>query len=169
MKLSLASALEGDAEALSGLAKRTFTETFGHLYSAENLNQHLEKTCSADFFRNAMKQDHIIMAHNGNEIIGYAKFGSLGLPVENPQRTASEIHRLYVIQPYQGRQIGAALMDMVMQHEIIRTSHAVYLGVWENNIKAQRFYSRYGFRPVGEYMYPVGTQLDREIIMMHQP
>lgn len=168
MKLTFAFASEGDAEALSGLAKRTFTETFGHLYTAENLNQHLEKTCSAGFFRNALKQDHVIMAYDGNEIIGYAKFGGLGLPVENPPRSASEIHRLYVIQPYQGRQIGAALMDMMMQHETIRSSPAVYLSVWENNIKAQRFYSRYGFSPVGEYMYPVGTQLDREIIMMHQ-
>jgi ribosomal protein S18 acetylase RimI-like enzyme len=169
MSLSLDTAYAGDAQALSALAKQTFTETFGHLYTAENLKLHLEKTCSVDFFESSLKQDHIIIARDVEAIIGYAKFGALGLPVSNPPANASEIHRLYVIQPYQARRVGSALMNEVMRHEAIKSSSAIYLGVWENNSKAQRFYTRYGFTPVGEYMYPVGTQLDREIIMMHCP
>jgi ribosomal protein S18 acetylase RimI-like enzyme len=169
MNLSLDVASIDDVQALSALARQTFIETFGYLYTAENLYQHLDKTCSTDFFMSSLKQDHIITARDGDLIIGYAKFGGLGLPVNNPQRDATEIHRLYVTQPYQARGVGAALMEEVMRHDRIQSSPAIYLGVWENNIKAQRFYSRYGFSAVGEYMYPVGTQLDREIIMMHCP
>ena len=43
-----------------------------------------------------------------------------------------------------------------------------WLGVWSGNLRAQRFYRRYGFEKAGEYNYPVGKVVDREFIF-HRP
>jgi RimJ/RimL family protein N-acetyltransferase len=39
------------------------------------------------------------------------------------------------------------------------------VGVWSENVGAQRLYARYGFEKIGEYDFPVGAQLDREFIL----
>jgi len=41
---------------------------------------------------------------------------------------------------------------------------ALYLGVWENNARAQRFYRRFGFEHVGEHAFMVGGTRDRDYI-----
>ncbi len=153
-----------NAERISRVARKGYTDTFGHLYSDENLQYHLDKTCSPAYFRQAMAEgDVILMALVDGVLAGYVKFGALGLPVEAGDG-AFELHRLYVLGEYQGRAIGKALMDAAMASAPLKDADEVYLGVWENNHKAQAFYSHYGFRPYGEYDYYVGTHVDRELI-----
>ena len=41
----------------------------------------------------------------------------------------------------------------------------LWVGVWEENFGAQRFYARYGCRKVGEYDFIVGDTHDREFIL----
>lgn len=49
------------------------------------------------------------------------------------------------------------------------THEPLYIGVWSENFGAQRLYARYGFQPVGEYLFPVGQHRDREFILKRQP
>jgi ribosomal protein S18 acetylase RimI-like enzyme len=41
----------------------------------------------------------------------------------------------------------------------------LYIGVWSENLGAQRFYGRYGFKKIGEYGFVVGNTVDREFIL----
>jgi diamine N-acetyltransferase len=41
----------------------------------------------------------------------------------------------------------------------------LYVGVWSQNLGAQRLYGRFGFHKVGEYDFPVGRHVDREFIL----
>ncbi|MFO1241996.1 MAG: N-acetyltransferase [Rickettsiales bacterium] len=149
---------------LQNLSRETFTETFGHLYSNENLEYHLAKTCSAQYFAEKLAEGNVILlARDGSELAGYVKYGHLGLPLENGE-TGREIHRLYVRKAYQRSGLGKRLMEATLADEILKSAD-IFLGVWENNIKALAFYMRYGFAPYGEYTYFVGTHADREIIM----
>ena len=163
MKITPAS--HADAQALSQVAVAAYTETFGYLYTKDNLDTHLAKTCSADYFRGALDAgDVIYLAFLGKALAGYVKCGALGLPAHNVEPDASELHRLYVLKPYHGRGLGKALMDAALESAPLKHSPAIYLGVWEHNLKAQQFYSRYGFVPHGEYTYWVGSHADREFI-----
>ena len=42
---------------------------------------------------------------------------------------------------------------------------AIWIGVWSENLGAQRFYARHGYEKVGEYLYPVGEARDLEFIL----
>jgi len=118
-------------------------------------------------FEQALRSGNtIIQLHQDDTLVGYAKVGHLSLPVRPPiPKSAQEIHRVYIDKAYQGRGLGKALMLHILSLPRITTSPMVYLGVWEENLKAQALYTQYKFAPVGRYLYQVGDQSDREIIM----
>lgn len=165
MAASLEIAEEKHVHALEHLARLTFTATFGHLYTAENLENHLSKTCSSDFFQRELANGiTIVLAYNTAEYVGYIKYGAVGLPITH-HPDDREIHRLYVVPSCQKQGIGQQLMEYALNDPYLSSAHGLYLGVWEDNTNAQAFYARYGFKPVGDYHYYVGTHADREIIM----
>ena len=159
-------ATEKDCEAVGDIATRTFIETYGELYRPENLAQHVIKTCSAEYFRAALKAgDNIILLHDAGKLIGYGKVGQMRLPYKDAPKGSQEIHRVYVEKAQQGRGFGKKLMFELMALPRITTAPASYLSVYEKNLIAQGLYAHYGFAPVGRYMYQVGDQYDPEIIM----
>ncbi len=160
-------ATQDDCDAVATLAQKTFIDTFGHLYRPENREAHVAQKFSAAFFREALAAGNtILMLHDAGKLIGYAKVGHLALPVKPPiPRGAQEIHRVYVDKEFQGRGLGKAMMLHILSLPRIASAAAVYLGVWEENVRAQHLYTLYGFEPVGKYLYQVGDQSDQEIIM----
>lgn len=155
----------GDAVALAPLATKTFIATFGHLYTAENLAHHLEEARSeAAFVKYLQEGDTILVAFEGDALLGYVKFGAVKMPVAATANDC-ELHHLYIEPDAQGRGLGRMLMDAAMSHPRMRSADGVYIGVWEENLRAQRFYDSYGFSRIGEYTYYVGEHADREFIL----
>ncbi len=163
--ITIKNADESDITPLSELAQLCFIDTFGHLYSKENLLEHLQETCSPDFFREALLHDQILLAKKENKLFGYIKYGEMGLPVESIFDDAKEIHRLYVHPEFKRKNIGRSLMQYALDDIFLKSAKHLYLSVYEDNIAAQKFYQNYGFSIVGEYDYYVGSHIDREFIM----
>jgi len=156
-----------DCEALAPFAARMFTHTFGHLYRPENLADHLARAYSAATFREALAAgDTILLMKSGDAILGYAKVGHVALPVAPPPPAgAVEIHRVYIDDAHHGKGLGKQLMLHVLSLPQVQLAPIVYLGVWEENLRAQALYAQYGFTQVGRYLYQVGDQFDRELIL----
>ncbi len=160
-------ATKTDCAAIAQVATQTFIDTFGHLYTAANREQHSAEKFSPDYFSQALDAgDTVLMLQYEGQLIGYAKVGHVGLPVKAPiPDGAQEITRVYIDKAFHGRGFGKALMLHILSLPRIVTAPVVYLGVWEENLKAQALYQQYGFSPVGRYLYQVGDQFDNEIIM----
>lgn len=158
-----------DCETVAALAAKTFTDSFGHMYSAEDLASHLASKCSAAYFEQSLRAGStILMAKLDGKLVGYAKVGHVELPVKPLPAGAVEIHRVYVDKAFQGQGIGKAIMLYILALPKVDHAPIVYLGVWEDNVRAQGLYTLYGFEAVGRYLYYVGTHADREIIMARQ-
>ena len=160
-------ATKADCDAIADIAAKTFVDTFGHLYTEANRDQHIVEKFSAAYFAQSLDAgDTLLMLKDGATLIGYAKVGHVGLPVKPPiPNGAEEIHRVYIDKAHQGKGIGKAVMLHILSLPRITTAPIVYLGVWEENMKAQALYKQYGFEPVDRYLYQVGDQFDKEIIM----
>jgi ribosomal protein S18 acetylase RimI-like enzyme len=159
-------ATSADAVQLASFAASTFNETFGHLYKEEDLSSHLEEKCSVDSFATSFEHgDNVILAYDGDELVGYCKIGDVGLPVAHPPTSSQEIHRIYVRRKYQGSGLGQELLKRALATKRLQDASLVYLGVWEENDRAKQFYYKNGFLPVGRYLYPVGQQVDNEMIL----
>lgn len=160
-------ATKDDCAAVAKIAAKTFIDTFGHLYTDANREQHIAEKYTPEFFAQSLDAgDTLLMLKDAGTLIGYAKVGHVGLPVKPPiPLGAQEIHRVYIDKAYQGKGLGKAMMLHIMSLPRITTAKIVYLGVYEENMTAQALYKQYGFAPVGRYLYQVGDQYDREIIM----
>ncbi len=161
-------ATEQDAAALAELGAATFTETFGHLYPPEDLQQFLAKSHSADTWRQTLndpKRAVWLAVHASGRSIGFIVVGACKLPVEQLEPTAGEVQQLYVLAEFHNLRLGARLMAVGFEWLESQGRTPLYIGVWSENYGAQRFYGRYGFNKVGEYGFPVGKTVDREFIL----
>jgi ribosomal protein S18 acetylase RimI-like enzyme len=75
------------------------------------------------------------------------------------------LYRLYIARGLHGQGLAQSLMDAVLAWLVETYSARPWLVVFSENLRAQRFYARYGFEKVGEYDYPVGEWTDREFVM----
>ena len=160
-------ATEKDAGRLAHLAEVTFTETFGHLYPPEDLATYVASTYTREACLETLADPRMAYWLAGAEdepAVGFALAGYCKLPVDGLEPTAGELRQLYVRSAYQNRRLGARLFEAALEW-LERHYSPLYVGVWSNNLGAQRFYGRYGFVKVGEYGFPVGKTVDREFIL----
>lgn len=167
MSPALRRATVDDAPLLSALAARTFTESFGHLYPREDLEAFLAEAYD-------VRRQRTILAHPGyavwlleadGEAIGHAAAGPCGLPHPEAALGDGEIKRLYLVRGWQGAGHGARMMEAAMAWLLRDGPRTLWVGAWSQNHGAQRFYARYGFGRVGDYVFPVGRVRDLEYIL----
>lgn len=167
-KISIRRATENDAPLLASLAAATFTATFGHLYTTQDLRVFLAESHSIDSWKQTLADPARatwLAELQDATAIAFITAGACKLPVENREAMAGEIQMLYVLQQYQNLRLGARLMAVGLEWLQEQGRTPLYIGVWSENLGAQRFYGRYGFEKAGEYGFPVGDTVDREFIL----
>ena len=154
-----------DAKALADLGARSFTETFGHLYTPENLDLFLANH-SEERWRSELSGPRfaIRIGEADGEAVAYAKLGPPSLPFE-PQGKPVELRQFYILKPWHGTGAARELMQWVFEEARRRGADELYLSVFVDNHRARRFYERYGFVAVGRYDFMVGTHADEDIVM----
>ena len=154
-----------DAAALAALARQTFSDTFGHLYSPENLAAFLAGH-STEKWRDELEHPDfsVRIGEAEGQAVAYAKVAPPSLPFEATGPTV-ELRQFYVLGPWQGKGAAQALMEWVLEEARRRSAKQLYLSVFVDNHRARRFYERYGFEAVGRYDFMVGTHADEDIIM----
>ena len=157
-----------DAPLLSELGARTFSETFGADNTPEDLAAYIETSFSV-VQQTAELEDAastFLIAEVDGRAAGYAKLRD-GAPEKGVEGTNPvALVRLYVSREWLGRGVGEQLMRACVD-EAQRAGHdTLWLGVWERNARAQAFYRKWNFRAVGEHMFKLGSDLQRDILMV---
>ena len=106
---------------------------------------------------------------DGNNVVGYLAAGANTLPHAEACEGDIELKRFYILADYQNGGHGARLMDAFMAWLDQPQRRTLWVGVWEENFGAQRFYARFGFDCVGTYEFPVGRVRDVEFILRREP
>ena len=167
MSATIRRATPADAAVLAELGTATFVETFGHLYTSEDLHAFLEESHSVDAYAHTLADPRYalwIAEDATGHATGYAQAGPCGLPHADVRPEDGELKRLYVRAGTQNAGTGRALMDAAMAWLLRDGPRTLWLSVWSENPGAQRFYARYGFAFAGEYAFIVGAQRDREFM-----
>jgi ribosomal protein S18 acetylase RimI-like enzyme len=161
-------ATRADATDLSELGTATFVETFGHLYPREDLEQFLRESHSVLRWDQLLNDPAVtvwLAAISGTGPVGFIVAGSCKLPVTGLEERAGEIRQLYVRASHQNLRLGTRLLETALDWLGANGRSPIYVGVWSENVGAQRLYQRYGFEKIGEYFFPVGRTRDREFIL----
>lgn len=156
-----------DARALSVLAVETFRDAFAHLYSPNDLKLFLESNYTESMQLSELERPDYktLLLVCKETIIGFCtiRFGSREEQINGPDPVA-EIWRFYISKAYIGMGVAKIIMDRVLQVLQENRISVVWLGVWENNIRAQKFYKKFGFEEVGYHDFIVGTTADRDLL-----
>ena len=154
-----------DAPAIDAIFRKSFCDTFAHLYRPEDLEAFLGKF-TLEAWERELADDRFafrIAEADGNPV-GYVKLGPPELPVERCE-PAIALRQFYLLHEWRGAGVAHALMEWAMEEARVRGAREMYLTVFIENLRAKRFYERYGFQQVGSYKFMVGEQADEDIIM----
>jgi diamine N-acetyltransferase len=155
-----------DADALDAMARETWARTFAHGYAPADLEAYLTQAYGPTGRLRTDLADPAItwrVARADGDIIGYAKLSPPWLDQAGPGDV--QLSQLYVAYGWHGRGVAQALMEWTFATARARHAPALLLTVFEDNHRAIAFYAKYGFVHIGDYAFPVGDQIDRDLIM----
>jgi len=170
--ISIRPATTDDAKLLTDLSYTTFWDAFAHhpKNAPEDLAQYMRQAFSLEQITEELSnhKNIFLVAEIDGKAAGYAK-----LIVDNiePGITAArpvELSRLYSHQEYLGQGVGQNLMDACFERARRHVYDVMWLGVWEYNPRAQRFYEKNGFRIVGEHTFLLGSDPQTDLLMQRE-
>lgn len=98
------------------------------------------------------------MISDGDRPVGYIRLR------ENPEvehllgTNTLELQRIYVDHDFHGRKVGDKLMQFSIDIARDMKKQWLWLGVWELNPRAQRFYEKWGFVKFSEHIFRMGQE-----------
>ena len=156
-----------DAEALSALARRTFSDAFAADNTPEDLAKFLDATYSPELQRGELLDPALtcLVTERDGALVAYAllRTGKTSPHVSDPG--AVELQRFYVDQPAHGTGVAHRLMVECVDRAAALGASTLFLGVFERNARAIRFYRKHGFEVVGTQVFRVGTDDQSDFVM----
>jgi ribosomal protein S18 acetylase RimI-like enzyme len=156
-----------DIVELQKISRQTFHETFAALNSEENMAKYLEEELSIEKLTAELKNTNsaFYFAVSNGKVIGYLKLNFGESQTELKEQKSVEIERIYVLKEFQGQHIGQLLYNKAIQVARQKNAEYVWLGVWEENIKAINFYKKNGFIEFDKHIFILGDDAQTDIMM----
>lgn len=171
-EIKIRQAVPEDAELLTDLAYTTFWDAFhDHPKNApHDLEAYMQEAFSVDQIRTELedKNSVFLVAELDGELAGYAKLIFESTEPEIIAEWPVELSRLYSHQKFLGKGVGQALMDACFARAKETGRDVIWLGVWEFNPRAQRFYEKNGFRLVGKHTFLLGSDPQIDLLMQKE-
>lgn len=159
-----------DVSILKALATRTYTHSFAHKNKPGVLETyvesafakaHLEKQLSAPY-------SYWYFIKENDTIVGYLKLNTGQAQTEFEQEDGLEIERIYIDVPYLNQGFGKKAIDFSISEARKLEKNYIWLGVWEENPDAIRFYKKCGFKITGTHPYDMIAEIQTDYIMQYQ-
>jgi diamine N-acetyltransferase len=158
-----------DAEILANIGRQSFHEAFAEHPKNDpaDMKTYMDEAFSVEnIYEELAEKDSVwFIAEVENEAIGYAKLKTNsreeGISGENP----IELCRLYNLQKFIGNGYGKALMLKCLEFARENRHDMFWLGVWEFNYNAQKFYTKFGLEKCGEHVFQLGKDPQTDWLM----
>jgi len=157
----------GDVKELELISKQTYFNAFSAENSPENMQAYLESSLSEKKLLKELREanSEFYFADINHKTIGYFKINFGDAQTDLHDQNALELERIYVIKEFQGKKIGQKLLDEVLGIAKENQMDYLWLGVWEKNERAIRFYERNGFSVTGSHPFRMGDEIQTDLIM----
>lgn len=131
------------------------------------MKKYLEEGFSLDKLTAELTNNHsaFYFAWRGDEVVGYLKVNFGQSQTELKDDKALEIERIYVLQAYHGQKVGQLLYDKAIAIARQAKVAFVWLGVWEKNTRALRFYQKNGFVEFDKHIFKLGDEEQTDLMM----
>jgi GNAT superfamily N-acetyltransferase len=157
-----------DAAALAAFAARTFADTFAADNAPADMRAHLDRTYGVAQQGEELTSLDVVtlLAEQDARLVGYAQVRRGPAPPCVAALGAIELHRFYLDASAHGTGLAQRLMADVFAAAREAGAAHVWLGVWERNARAARFYQKCGFAEVGSHAFVLGTDRQTDRVMV---
>ncbi len=156
-----------DLDKLHPLGRDTFYHSFKDANTVEDMNNYL----AANFTREKIEEqltnrDSIFyLALDKDVAVGYLKLNRGPAQTDIQDDSSLEIERIYVKVGLQGSGIGQQLFETAVATAKENKAAYIWLGVWDQNTRAIKFYERHGFKEFAKHDFLLGSDLQTDILM----
>ncbi len=161
-----------ETDRLFDLIRETFITAFGPANTQENMDQyrasHLQDDHLLRQFSNPESWFYFLVDQDDNPM-GYLKLNKGKAQNEDLFPNGLEIERIYVSQEHQNKGLGQKLIDFCITKAEADGFDPLWLGVWDQNFGAIKFYKRNGFVPFGKHSFWLGSDHQTDILMKLEP
>lgn len=156
-----------DLNALREIGILTFTESFASQNSKEDMDEYLEHAFSETKLKAQLNDTNTEFygIENNTKTIGYLKINFGDSQTEIQDQNTLEIERIYVQKEFQRQKIGQLLFEKAFEIAKLKKVKYIWLGVWEKNLKAIRFYEKNGFVAFDKHIFKLGSDIQTDIMM----
>ena len=160
-----------DARLLSELATEAFPLACPPETTTENIRAFCEHNLSPGAFEKYLASAEIAIwiAEDSDTPVGYVMSvagepGDPDIAGSVTHRPTVEISKLYVLSSHHGSGLAGKLLALALKHARQNGAASVWLGVNQENRRANRFYEKSGFALVGERFFQVGESLESDVV-----
>ncbi len=156
-----------DLQELLELGKTTFLEAFMPSSYPAYVLEYAEKAFTREKLELELSNpdSEFYLAKLGGQTTGYMKINFSMAQTEFQDQRAMEIERIYIKREFQGYKAGQLLIDQALQIAEAWQLVYVWLGVWELNPHAIRFYNRNGFVQFSTHIFRIGGEDQTDHLM----
>ena len=165
--LEVVKADPSDVDELQFIGERTFFES----YSSQNTEEDIENYLSEKFNTQSVlselnnPESEFYLVKREQNSIGYLKLNFGNAQTDIKDQSSMEIERIYILKNYQGNKIGEILYSKALEIAAARKASYIWLGVWEKNLGAIRFYNKLGFIEFDRHVFTLGSDRQTDIMM----
>jgi len=161
----------GELDALARLAALTFPLACPPGSTAQDQQAFIDTVLSPQRFAEYLDDPaRDVLVAGDDELVGYTMLVA-GEPADEDVQAALhlrptiELSKCYVHPDHHGAGIANALMAASLEVARVRGAHGMWLGVNQQNARAQAFYVRSGFAVVGTKQFTVGTRVEDDYVL----
>jgi diamine N-acetyltransferase len=169
-QITITMASIADLETVRQISKETFFETFAEANTEADMNKYLTENFSESKIAAELsnpESQFYIASLSGNPV-GFMKLNTGAAQTELQDPTSLEIERIYVKNAFHGKKVGQLLYDKALETAQAAQKAFIWLGVWEENLKAIRFYEKNEFVAFDKHIFRFGDDEQVDVMMRRE-
>lgn len=165
--ITIRKATQGDVTLVQQIGRETFFETFAAANTQADMQTYLNENFSQAKVSAELSNPESLyfIAWEGQMPIGYLKVNIGQTQTELQDEASLEIERIYVKSAYHGKKVGQLLYEKALELARLHNKAYLWLGVWEQNPKAIRFYEKNGFIAFDKHVFRFGNDEQIDVMM----
>ncbi len=167
MPFPIIRATPSDFESLTYLSRKLFHDAFHQQNKPENMNEYMDRAFNPaqliTELENQRSEFYFIIDQDRK--VGYIKINQSGAQSDLQDDESIEVERIYIDSTCQGKGLGTLLINHAKERAEELNLKYIWLGVWERNKDAIRFYERHGFEEISSHEFVMGDDIQTDILM----
>ena len=165
--MTLIKCTKNDLHKLQRISRETFKDTFSEYISEQDIKDYFATALRKEKLLSEIEDKHssFYFACHDEEMVGYMKVNETPAQTEINDAESLELQRIYLLKHRQGKGEGAYLLNHAINIARDKAKKYLWLGVWENNHRAIKFYKKYGFYAFSEHFFIAGSDKSHDILM----